>query len=68
MKEGPLREAMVFKTVVSLLRDHSEDVAVQSGGLQALAHLLRHGVCVWGGGGGGGERVHACDIEMTFPL
>ena len=43
IREGPLREAMVFMTVVSLLRDYPDHLTVQSGGLQALAHLLRSG-------------------------
>ena len=60
IREGPLREAMVFMTVVSLLRDYPDHLTVQSGGLQALAHLLRSGEIFThlreGGRGGGGRR------------
>ena len=60
MKEGPLQEAMVFNDITALLRDYPEHLSIQSGGLQALAHLLRSGQCVCVCVG-----VWVCD---TFPI
>ena len=46
---------MVFTTVVALLRDYPDHLTVQSGGLQALAHLLGSGEIFTHFGEGGSE-------------